>query len=96
MKTTLARIAAPLLVLALGTLLPRAAVACAVCVSGREGGTKKAFIAGSLLISTLPFFTIGSLVFYVRRRAKQEEKRDAERSGARSVAVGVAAEQARA
>ena len=96
MKATLSRLAAPLAALALGTLLPRAAEACAVCVSGREGGTKKAFIAGSLLLSTLPFFTIGSLVFYVRRRARQEERRDAERRGACAAGAGVAAEQARA
>ena len=99
MSTLRSTFAAPLLVLLLGTLLPHAAHACAVCTSGTNGGTKKAFIVGSLFLSTLPFFTIGTLIYYVRRRAKQEAAREEARVAARTpsrAAVRESAEPARA
>jgi hypothetical protein len=50
-------------------LVPRFAVACAVCFTGREDETRIAFIATTVLLSALPLLLIGSLVWWLRRRA---------------------------
>ena len=50
-------------------LVPKMAVACAVCFTGREDETRIAFIATTGILSALPILLIGSLVWWLRRRA---------------------------
>ncbi len=50
-------------------LFPGLCEACAVCFSGRDE-TRAAFLATTLLLSGLPLALIGSLVFWLRRRAR--------------------------
>ena len=52
-------------------LAPKMAVACAVCFTGREDETRIAFIATTGILSALPILLIGSLVWWLRRRARQ-------------------------
>jgi hypothetical protein len=52
-------------------LAPRLAAACAVCFTGRADETRTAFIATTGLLSALPILLIGSLVWWLRRRARQ-------------------------
>ena len=73
--------AAAALVAAVAPLLPRAAEACAVCMSGREDETKNAFLLGTLLLSALPFALVGGLVLWVRRRGRELAVRDELRAG---------------
>ena len=57
--------------------LPRAAEACAVCLSGREDDNQRAFLAGTILLSTLPVALIGGIAWYIRRRAREIAAREA-------------------
>jgi hypothetical protein len=50
---------------------PRLAVACAVCFTGRADETRVAFLVTTGLLSALPILLIGSLVWWLRRRAHQ-------------------------
>ncbi len=50
-------------------LAPRLAAACAVCFTGRADETRIAFLATTGLLSALPILLIGSLVWWLRRRA---------------------------
>jgi hypothetical protein len=59
--------------------LPRAAEACAVCMSGRDDDTQRAFLFGTLLLSSLPFVLIGGLALWIRRRARAQA--EVERTG---------------
>ena len=52
-------------------LVPRLAAACAVCFTGRADETRIAFLATTGLLSALPILLIGSLIWWVRRRARQ-------------------------
>ena len=52
-------------------LAPRLAVACAVCFTGRADETRIAFLVTTVLLSALPILLIGSLVWWLRRRAHQ-------------------------
>jgi len=52
-------------------LAPRLAVACAVCFTGRADETRIAFIATTGLLTALTILLIGSLVWWLRRRAHQ-------------------------
>jgi hypothetical protein len=60
--------------IALG-LAPRLASACAVCFSGRDE-TRAAFLLTSILLSALPLLMIGSLVWWLRRRALALRRQD--------------------
>jgi hypothetical protein len=51
--------------------VPRFAAACAVCFTGRADETRVAFLATTGLLSALPLLLIGSLVWWIRRRARQ-------------------------
>jgi hypothetical protein len=62
---------------ALVASLPRAAEACAVCLSGREDDNQRAFLAGTILLSTLPVALIGGIAWYIRRRAREIAAREA-------------------
>jgi hypothetical protein len=59
------------LLVAVLAALPRAAGACAVCMSGREDDNQRAFLAGTILLSTLPVALIGGIAWWVRRRARE-------------------------
>jgi hypothetical protein len=50
-------------------LVPQLAAACAVCFTGRADETRIAFLATTGLLSALPMLLIGSLVWWLRRRA---------------------------
>jgi ABC-type spermidine/putrescine transport system permease subunit II len=52
-------------------LAPRLAAACAVCFTGRADETRIAFLVTTGLLSALPILMIGSLVWWLRRRAHQ-------------------------
>jgi hypothetical protein len=71
------RTAAVLVFAAVAAALPRAAEACAVCMSGREDDTQRAFLLGTLLLSALPLVLIGGLILWLRRRARDIAAREA-------------------
>ena len=50
-------------------LVPKLASACAVCFTGRADETRTAFIATTGLLTALPILLIGSLIWWLRRRA---------------------------
>jgi hypothetical protein len=52
-------------------LVPRLAAACAVCFAGRSDEARVAFVATSGLLTVLPLLMIGSLVWWLFRRARQ-------------------------
>lgn len=56
--------------LALTLLAPRAAEACAVCLSSRDDGSQLGFLIGTLIMLPLPFLVVGGLIFYLWRRAR--------------------------
>jgi hypothetical protein len=60
----------------LAALLPRAAAACAVCTSGRDDDTQRAFLLGTILLSTLPLALIGGISLWLRRRAREAAERE--------------------
>lgn len=59
-------------------LLPRAADACTVCLSGRDDDTARAFLVGSLVLSALPLAIVGGIAWWIRRRAHAVEGRESE------------------
>ncbi|HXV36771.1 MAG TPA: hypothetical protein VEC18_06470 [Myxococcota bacterium] len=61
-------------------LVPSLAAACAVCFTGRTDETRVAFLATTVLLTALPLAMIGSLVWWLRRRAQQLEQRATEAS----------------
>jgi cbb3-type cytochrome oxidase subunit 3 len=56
---------------ALGLALPGAALACAMCVSGRDDDVKAAFVIASAFLTLLPLLLIGGGVLWLRRRARR-------------------------
>ena len=64
----LGRLAASLVVAAL-LLAPRVSAACAVC-SFRDDGSQRGFLIGTLIMTTLPFLLIGSILFFIRRHLR--------------------------
>ena len=52
-------------------LVPHLAAACAVCFTGRADETRIAFIVTTGLLTALPVLLIGSLIWWLRRRAQQ-------------------------
>jgi hypothetical protein len=57
--------------------VPQMATACAVCFTGRADETRIAFIATTALLTALPILLIGSLVWWLRRRAHEiRDERD--------------------
>jgi hypothetical protein len=61
---------------------PSLAVACAVCLSGRDDETELAFRVSTGLMTLLPFVLVGGLLLWLRKRfrevAEQEARRAAE------------------
>jgi hypothetical protein len=60
--------------IALLVLFPSIANACSVCFDAREG-TRWAFIITTGLLSFAPLFMIGGVVYWLRKRVDDEEKR---------------------
>jgi uncharacterized iron-regulated membrane protein len=56
-------------VLVMGT--PQAAWACAVCNAGQVESSRLAFILMTAMLSLLPFFLVGSVIWWLRRRARE-------------------------
>jgi uncharacterized iron-regulated membrane protein len=54
-------------------LAPHVALACSACMSGRDDGTRNAFLATTGLLTVLPFILVGGLVWWLRRRARALE-----------------------
>lgn len=52
-------------------LVPHLATACSVCFTGRADETRIAFIVTTGLLTALPVLLIGSLIWWLRRRAQQ-------------------------
>jgi hypothetical protein len=77
----------------LPALFPGAAAACAVCTSGRDDDTQRAFLLGTILLSTLPLALIGGIALWLRRRAREasarEQLAEGERASSRSRAPAV-------
>jgi hypothetical protein len=65
------KLALAVMVSTVALLVPRLAAACAVCFTGRADETRIAFIATAGLLTVLPMLLIGSLVWWLRRRAQQ-------------------------
>jgi len=55
---------------ALAVFAPRAAEACAVCLSSRGDASQLGFLVGTLIMLPLPFLVVGGLIFYFWRRAR--------------------------
>jgi hypothetical protein len=49
-------------------LMPRASVACAVCFTGKDDGSRLTFIFTTALLTLLPLLLIGGTVWWLRRR----------------------------
>ncbi len=62
-------------------VVPRLALACAVCFSGRDDETQLAFRISTGVMTFLPFLLVGGLILWLRRRfraiAEEEERRAA-------------------
>lgn len=52
-------------------LAPRLAAACAVCFTGRADETRVAFLATTGFLTGLPLLMVGTLVWWLCRRARQ-------------------------
>jgi hypothetical protein len=52
-------------------LVPNLATACSVCFTGRADETRVAFIVTTGLLTALPVLLIGSVIWWLRRRAQQ-------------------------
>jgi hypothetical protein len=51
-------------------VLPHAALACSVCMTGRDDETRLAFLLSTGFMSVLPLAAIGGFVWWLRRRAR--------------------------
>jgi len=52
-------------------LVPHLATACSVCFTGRADETRIAFIVTTGFLTALQVLLIGSLIWWLRRRAQQ-------------------------
>ncbi len=59
---------------ALLVLAPRIALACPVCMAGRDDETRAAFILTTLFLTVLPLALIGGFVWWLTRRARTLEQ----------------------
>jgi hypothetical protein len=65
------KFALPLIVSTAVLFVPQLAAACAVCFAGRSDETRIAFVVTTAFMTALPLLTIGSLVWWLRWRARQ-------------------------
>ncbi len=59
---------------------PEIAQACSVCSAGRDEATRVAFIGTTIFLSVLPLAVIGLGVLWLRRRLREMEAADSDRS----------------
>lgn len=52
---------------------PRLALACSVCMSGRDEPTRNAFLFTTALLTVLPLAGVGAFVWWMRRRLRALE-----------------------
>jgi hypothetical protein len=60
-------------IVTLALLAPRVSEACAVCTAGRDDDTQRAFLLGTLILTSLPFVLIGGIVGWLWRRIRRSE-----------------------
>ena len=65
------RFAPALMVSTAVVLAPQLAAACAVCFTGRADETRVAFLATTGFLTALPILMVGTLVWWLCRRARQ-------------------------
>ena len=65
------RFALALMVSTVVLLAPQLAAACAVCFTGRADETRVAFIVTTGFLTALPILLVGTLVWWLCRRARQ-------------------------
>lgn len=53
--------------------LPRVALACANCITGREDETRGAFLLTTLFMSVFPLSALGGFLWWLRRRVRALE-----------------------
>ena len=58
---------------ALALLAPRAAEACAVCVSSRGDASALGFMWGTLIMLPLPFLVVGGVIYVLWRRTRSAD-----------------------
>lgn len=59
---------------------PEIARACSVCSAGRDDETRAAFIGTTVFLSVLPLVVIGAGVLWLRKRLRELEALESERS----------------
>ena len=59
---------------ALLVLAPRIALACPVCMGGRDDATRAAFLLTTAFLTVLPLALIGGVVWWLTRRARTLEQ----------------------
>ncbi len=59
---------------ALLVLAPRIALACPVCMGGRDDETRAAFLLTTAFLTVLPLALIGGVVWWLTRRARALEQ----------------------
>ena len=69
------------LLLAVVTLLPDTADACAVCFQSRSDASRVAFIASTAAMTFLPLLVIGGVAWWVRRQFVKAELAAADPAG---------------
>jgi len=77
-------------VAALVVALPKLALACAVCTSGREDESNTAFLISTIFLSLLPLAGLGTLVFVLWRRIRALEAQRGDADGASASVANVA------
>ena len=60
--------------LALGVLVPRAALACSVCSAGRDDETRAAFLLTTVVLSALPLLLVGGFAWWLRRQLRASDR----------------------
>jgi hypothetical protein len=66
--------ALPAALAALALLAPRAAQACAVCISSRGDASALGFMWATLIMLPLPFLVVGGVIFFLWRRTRSAEQ----------------------
>jgi len=65
------------LALAFVVVAPLDAVACPSCLAAQDSDVQMAFISATAFLTFLPLASIGALVFWLRRRARQLDAEEA-------------------
>ena len=65
------------LALAVVVVAPLDALACPSCLAAQDSDVQMAFISATAFLTFLPLASIGALVFWLRRRARQLDAEEA-------------------